>query len=200
MGVLSNLNLSKESVQIEVTCPSLPVLPICSHLDTVIKGRVIDAAIRLRAKVISQHRVAGGIACAFEYEQKDWKSIDKALSRREHHRVRPSQSLPLVAHTAKTDRLEVADISAGGIALLVSETNQRHLMDWTVELTLVFPNHEGDVTIQGDVRVRKYVGPKILYGIEFDGGRTSEYPQKQAIIRQYVMQRQTEELAGRVKS
>ena len=93
----------------------------------------------------------------------------------------------------RTHRVEVHDLSVGGLALRVAPEVARELRGATdLQVRFRVPGKDHAVQVVGRIRVRRTTAQGFIFGVEMDPRRTRNFPQLQDLIVEYIHGRQVE--------
>ena len=200
-GTVLDYRVTRDGIVLRCELPlELRALPIGERLTTRLQRTETSPGMAAEARVLFQGKQDQEMVCELLYGTNLIPIIDSILDPRQGLRVQPKASAPVRAEVvgeAGFAEMEVYDLSAGGLSLLVSPEEQHKLTDWKMEVRLSLPRQSLPIELQCQVKHRKLQGSSVQYGMSFDAGATDAFEEKERAILDYIKKREQELLRER---
>ncbi len=178
-----------------------PNLAVGDTVDLVFDSSELDRPLVVEALI--RHRAeerAGGRRYTFEFIHPDEQakrlipSLRGLFNRRRSPRVEPPAGQRVTATMEAPDgsvaEVRLVDLSELGAGVSIEVEFESQFTDSTrVTLCLELPGIEGGISVSGDIRNRRLLRDRVVYGIEFDADRSEDFEETRRAIGQYVGRR-----------
>ena len=200
LGDVVDLSIEGAGANFSVTPPPLP---LGEQVRISLSTRGGPRPVELDALVVSRSDREHGRHYGFDFLQRGVleDSLNKRLFRLFNRRgqVRlPMEACPAAIRaegtkTPKTYKVMLSDLSAGGLALLAPREAERELRRVSdVQVRFRVPELDRTLQVIGRIRSRRASVDGVLYGVEFDAGRSRRFSDIQALIVGYLRKRERE--------
>jgi len=197
-GRLADIRVARDHslLEVEFEDECAPGLPIGGEVEIALSEASTGKLVWLIGKLVTQNRVDGRHRCHFELATEAKDGIRSMVNRRQAVRVQPGSESPITVSLhpptgGDPATPSVHDISTAGIAVIVSREDDAKLFAHRgLSVIIRLSEHPEPLELEGSVRVRRLLHSSVLYGIQFEAAKTSDFADKQALIRRYVMERQ----------
>ncbi len=212
------IDVSIDGAGISLPAESDLVLEVEQQVDLVFTSPKLQASVALQGIIRSRRELDDGrLRYGLRFEPSGHlqtlleSELFRVFNQRGAYRVELEESEPIdvqmravesdsgeVAADAATARLK--DISATGMGILVDrDVNVRFEGAALLELSFTLPDVRNELRVVAYVRNRRPIEDLYCYGLEFDEQRSNRFVKQQDDILDFVMRRQRQALATRVR-